>query len=95
MRLLISYLKALSMLFLTGSSSFRSVGRKPHCIGVRTHGTAKKQNPTATTLWGLLVHRKVAEAHTLTPPSKPIIFLKNRGFWGIFALFFNFAQNSF
>ena len=41
-----------------------------------------------------LVHRKVAEVHTLIPPSKPIIFRKNRGFWGIFALFFNFAQNS-
>lgn len=41
-----------------------------------------------------LVHRKVAETSPLTPPSKPIIFLKNRGFWGIFALFFNFAQNS-
>ena len=63
-------------------------------LGVRVTLGYIQQKPHGINPWGLLVHRKVAEAHTLTPPSKPIIFCKNQDFWGIFALFFNFAQNS-
>ena len=53
--------------------------------------TSKK--PTNPVVSFLLVHRKVEEACTRPPPSKPIILREKWGFWGIFALFFNFARN--
>jgi hypothetical protein len=55
--------------------------------------TKQEKSPPLSAIDFFLVHRKVEEVCTRPPPSKPIILREKWGFWGIFALFFNFARN--